>query len=113
MWRVRRARHSELTALAGWSRTALGPDACRALAAGLAGEVAGEPPGAGGREPTVVVVDDAELLTEGPCDAALRALARLGRDAPLRLVAAVGGGAPRPGREWPVGGGGGRPRPPP
>src|SRR5262249_40656022 len=51
-------------------------------------------------EPVVVLVDDAELLADGPADAALRALIRLGRDQPLRVVAAVEVRALRRDSEW-------------
>jgi len=89
-------RHSELAAAADWARMALGPERCRELAAVLAEEL----PAAEDDRPTVVVVDDAELLTEGACDAALRGLARLGRDAPLRMAVAVESRALRRYSEW-------------
>jgi S-DNA-T family DNA segregation ATPase FtsK/SpoIIIE len=89
-------RHSELAAAACWARMALGPERCRELAAALAEEL----PAAGDGRPTVVVVDDAELLAEGACDAALRGLARLGRDAPLRMAVAVESRALRRYSEW-------------
>jgi len=79
-------RHSELTAAAAWWRAAAGPDACRDLAVAMTADLGG--PGADAL-PVVVLVDDAELLLEGPVEAALRGLTRLGRDGPVRVVAAL------------------------
>jgi len=50
--------------------------------------------------PVVVMVDDAELMMDGPADVALRALIRLGRDQPVRVVAAVEVRALRRYSEW-------------
>jgi S-DNA-T family DNA segregation ATPase FtsK/SpoIIIE len=89
-------RHSELLPCAPWTQVALGPERCREVAAALAAEL----PPAGEGEPTVVLVDDAELLMDSACDAALRALARLARDVPVRLVVAVEVRALRRYSEW-------------
>src|SRR5262249_58448289 len=76
-------RQSALKGAADWSRVATGAEECLRLALELAQGLVEAP------EPVVVLVDDAELLMDGPADAALRALIRLGRDLPLGDVAAV------------------------
>jgi DNA segregation ATPase FtsK/SpoIIIE, S-DNA-T family len=87
-------RQAALGGAADWSRVATGAEECRELAFELAqGQVEAA-------EPVVVLVDDAELLMDGPADAALRALIRLGRDQPLRVVAAVEVRALRRYSEW-------------
>jgi S-DNA-T family DNA segregation ATPase FtsK/SpoIIIE len=81
---------SELASILPWSRTALGAEACAAFADSMEA----------GPRPTVVLVDDADTLVEGGSDAALRRLARMGRDLPLRFVAAVETRALRRYSEW-------------
>jgi S-DNA-T family DNA segregation ATPase FtsK/SpoIIIE len=83
-------RESELASLVPWSRSALGAEACAAFAESMEA----------GPRPTVVLVDDADTLAEGGSDAALRRLARMGRDLPLRFVAAVETRALRRYSEW-------------
>ena len=87
-------RQSALKGAAEWSRFATGAEECRQLALELAQGLVEA------TQPVVVLVDDAELLTDGPADAALRALIRLGRDQPLRVVAAVEVRALRRYSEW-------------
>jgi S-DNA-T family DNA segregation ATPase FtsK/SpoIIIE len=62
-----------------WTSVAEGVDACADLAERLAA----------GDEPLVVFLDDGLELAEGACAAPLEELLRRGRDAQLRLVAAV------------------------
>jgi S-DNA-T family DNA segregation ATPase FtsK/SpoIIIE len=81
---------SELAPLVRWSRTALGAEACAAFAESMEA----------GPRPTVILVDDADTLAEGRSDAALHRLARMGRDLPLRFVAAVETRALRRYSEW-------------
>jgi S-DNA-T family DNA segregation ATPase FtsK/SpoIIIE len=87
-------RHPQLSVAADWWRIATGMEQCRDLVVSLTTELAGV------AEPVVVLVDDAELLIEGPADAGLRALSRLGRDQPLRVVAAIEVRALRRYSEW-------------
>ena len=72
-------RRSPLTELDLWTSAAHGPEACAELAARLAEAEA----------PCVVLLDDGLELAEGAAAPALEALLRRGRDAPVRLVAAV------------------------
>lgn len=90
-------RHSELCTMGSWEQVALGAERCRELASALADELSRA---GAARRPLMAVVDDAELLAEGPCDAALRGLARCGRDLPVRMVAAVEVRALRRYSEW-------------
>jgi S-DNA-T family DNA segregation ATPase FtsK/SpoIIIE len=90
-------RRSKLEAEAPWWRMALGVDACNALAASLAAELASEGEAA---PPTAVIIDNAELLMEGSGDAAQRSLARVGRDVPVRAVVALEVRALRRYSEW-------------
>lgn len=87
-------RQSDLSEAADWSRVATGTEECRELALDLAQGLVDA------AEPVVVLVDDAELLMDGPADGALRALIRLGRDQPLRVAAAVEVRALRRYSEW-------------
>ena len=87
-------RQSALKEAALWSRAAFGTEECRELALDLAHGLVEA------AEPVVVLVDDAELMMDGPVDAALRALIRLGRDQLVRVVAAVEVRALRRYSEW-------------
>ena len=77
-----------------WSRVAIGIEACTELALELCREEGAAMP------PTVVIVDDGEMLMEGTADSALRQLTRLGREQPVRLIAAVEVRAVRRYSEW-------------
>ena len=73
-------RRTPLTQLTLWTSVAEGPEACAALATRLAESDA---------RPAVVLLDDGIELGEGAGAAAIEALLKRGRDAPVRLVAAV------------------------
>jgi S-DNA-T family DNA segregation ATPase FtsK/SpoIIIE len=90
-------RRTKLEAEAPWWRLAVGVDACHALTASLGAELGAE---AEASPATAVIIDDGELLLEGFGDACLLALARLGRDLPVRVVAAVEARALRRYSEW-------------
>jgi S-DNA-T family DNA segregation ATPase FtsK/SpoIIIE len=88
-------RRSELASLLEWRWSALGVDECAQLVDEL-----GRTARAGLEEDTVLVVDDGESLAEGAIDGELRRLARLGREIPLRMVAAVETRSLRRYSEW-------------
>jgi DNA segregation ATPase FtsK/SpoIIIE, S-DNA-T family len=73
-------RRSPLRDLDLWTAAATDPEGCAELAGRLA---------AGNEERLVVIVDDGIELAEGPAAAALEALLRRGRDATVRVVAAL------------------------
>ncbi len=87
-------RRSEPEIGGTWSRVAIGIEACTELALELCREEGAAMP------PTVVIVDDGEMLMEGAADSALRQLTRLGREQPVRLIAAVEVRAVRRYSEW-------------
>ncbi|HKA13009.1 MAG TPA: FtsK/SpoIIIE domain-containing protein [Candidatus Dormibacteraeota bacterium] len=87
-------RQSALRGAANWSRAAFGTEECRELALDLAQGLVEA------ARAVVVIVDDAELMMDSPADVALRALIRLGRDQPVRVVAAVEVRALRRYSEW-------------
>jgi S-DNA-T family DNA segregation ATPase FtsK/SpoIIIE len=73
-------RRSALTELQLWTSTAVGVAECEAAAERLA-ELAGEP--------AVIVLDDGEELADSLAAASLAGIVRRGRDAGIRVVAAV------------------------
>jgi S-DNA-T family DNA segregation ATPase FtsK/SpoIIIE len=73
-------RRTALTGLGLWTGVAAGLDDCAAAAEQLV---------AAPQEPLIVFVDDAVELGEGQAAAALEAVLRRGRDAPVRVVAAA------------------------
>ncbi|HZV52293.1 MAG TPA: FtsK/SpoIIIE domain-containing protein [Candidatus Dormibacteraeota bacterium] len=88
-------RRSELASLVEWRWSALGDDECARLVDELGRAARAGLPGS-----TVLVVDDAELLAQGAIDGELRRLARLGREVPLRIVAAAETRSLRRYSEW-------------
>lgn len=85
-------RGGPLPDLGCWSDVAVGPEACTSKAADLAREVSDRVETAGSGvagERLVIVVDDAEILADGPSAAALDVAARRCWDADVLLLAAV------------------------
>ena len=84
-------RRGPLADIDAWEEAAVGPDACARLAPALAAEVrarADAAPDAGAaRRLLVVVVDDAEILADGPAATALDEIARRCWDAGVWFIA--------------------------
>jgi S-DNA-T family DNA segregation ATPase FtsK/SpoIIIE len=80
-------RRSPLTELAVWDVAASGVDECATVAQGLVDTLESGASTAHGA--TIVFVDDAEELAEGPAAAGLETLARRGRDIDVVLVTAT------------------------
>ncbi|MEU8262181.1 FtsK/SpoIIIE domain-containing protein [Micromonospora sp. NPDC048999] len=81
-------RRTPLSRLPGWTETAVGLDACDALAGQLQELVRERATGPGA--PWLVVIDDGEEMADSLGASALSALVRRGRDAGLVLLAAAG-----------------------
>ncbi|MEV8517464.1 FtsK/SpoIIIE domain-containing protein [Dactylosporangium sp. NPDC051484] len=78
-------RRTPLTGLAGWTETAVGLDACDALARQLEALVRERAAGPG--TPWLVVIDDGEEMADSMGAPALSTLVRRGRDAGMVLLA--------------------------
>ncbi|MGH2808483.1 MAG: FtsK/SpoIIIE domain-containing protein, partial [Actinomycetota bacterium] len=78
-------RRSPLTELSIWTTSAQGTAACDERAAALGEELTSAEPDAA----VIVVVDDLEELSDGPASDALARIARRGRDASVRILAAI------------------------
>ncbi|MDP8910933.1 MAG: FtsK/SpoIIIE domain-containing protein, partial [Actinomycetota bacterium] len=80
-------RRSPLTALEIWDSISRGVEESEATAASLAERIASD--GVGADTPLVVVVDDGDELADTIGASSLQAIVRAGRDANVRVVAAV------------------------